>query len=320
MTPGHRVPGVHRTRTTLAIALCGAVALTACGTSRADQPGVPAGIAHAPAAGGDSALYFGGTGRDDVDRVKIPVDPPTAADIGATDTTIELWLKAGPDDDPAGAADCGARDAWIYGNIVLDRDRFGQGRKFGLSLAGGVVVFGLTGDGPTSDDAPAISMCGTTAVTDGRWHHVAVTRAVDSGEIVLYVDGQPEATAAGPTGDVSYPDGAVPESSCDGRPCTGSDPFLVLGAEKHDAGQDFPSYRGLLDEVRLSTVIRYRGPFTPPTRAFEVDADTAALYHFDEGAGTVAANATGDAASAGELKVGGSVPGPAWVASDAPTG
>jgi hypothetical protein len=163
-------------------------------------------------------------------------------------------------------------------------------------------------------------MCGTTSVMDGRWHHIAVTRAIDSGEVVLYVDGRPEATAAGPAGDVSYPDGAVPNPSCNGgQPCTGSDPFLVLGAEKHDAGDEFPSYRGLLDEVRLSTVIRYTGAFTPSTRAFDVDAGTAALYHFDEGTGTVAANATGDAASAGELEIGGSVPGPAWVASDAPT-
>ena len=44
-----------------------------------------------------------------------------------------------------------------------------------------------------------------------------------------------------------------------------SDPFLVIGAEKHDAGSLYPSYRGWIDEVRLSTVRRYTGSgFTRP--------------------------------------------------------
>lgn len=285
-----------------------------------DRPtGIPSGIAQAQPSDGNFALFFGGTGRDDIDRVKIPVDPPTPADIGATDMTIELWLRAEPGDNPAAAAPCGERDAWINGHVVIDRDRFYQGRKFGLSIAGGVLVFGLTGDGENSDDAPFGSLCGKTAIDDGQWHHVAVTRSAGSGEIALYVDGERDGVTAGPTGDVSYPDGAVPLSECDGgRPCTRSDPFLVIGAEKHDADPNYPSFRGTVDEVRLSTEIRYTGPFDPPGR-FTPDAATAALYHFDEGAGTVAASDPSSAAD-GELRVGGEGPGPAWVASTAPTG
>jgi hypothetical protein len=165
-------------------------------------------------------------------------------------------------------------------------------------------------------------MCGTSRVDDDRWHHVAVTRSVGTGAVTLFVDGRPEAqTASGPTGDVSYPDGAQPEPSCDGgQPCTRSDPFLVIGAEKHDAGAEYPSFRGLVDELRLSRVLRYTGQFVPPQRRFDPDADTAALYHFDEGEGTVArdAAAAGSTPSDGVLRVGAA--GPTWVPSDAPTG
>jgi hypothetical protein len=58
----------------------------------------------------------------------------------------------------------------------------------------------------------------------------------------------------------------------------GSDPFIVLGAEEHDAGAQFPSFSGWLDERRFSTALRYGGAgFTPPSAPFAADASTAAL-------------------------------------------
>lgn len=292
-----------------------------------DARPVPAALTSATAEGraanGNYALRFGGTGRGDLDRVKIPVDDPGgartfAADVGATDMTVEFQMRARPGDNSAGPVECGTKDAWIYGNILLDRDRFNQGRKFGLSVADGRVVFGLTGA-----DGAVTSLCSTSRVDDDRWHHVAVTRAVATGAISLFVDGRPEArTPTGPAGDVSYPDAAEPAASCDGgRPCTRSDPFLVIGAEKHDAGAEYPSFRGLVDELRLSTTVRYTDAFAPPQHRFEPDDTTAALYHFDEGGGTVArdvATAAGGVRGDGELRVGEA--GPTWVPSDAPTG
>lgn len=279
-------------------------------------------VGDAPAAAGaNGALRFSGTGSGDVDRVKILIDDPDgkrafSADVGATDTTMEVWLRTRPGDNTSGPAACGETDAWINGNVVLDRDRYNQGRKFGMSVAGGRIVYGLTGE-----DGTAVSLCSTSRVDDDRWHHVAVTRSASTGEIVLFVDGVREAEVAGPPGDVSYPDGAVPESECGGQPCTGSDPYFVIGAEKHDAGPQFPSYRGLVDELRLSTTLRYTGDFTPPRARFSSDPDTAALYHFDEGTGTVLIDSAGTAGrSDGLLRVGGSPPGPEWVPSDAPTG
>ncbi|HRE01485.1 MAG TPA: hypothetical protein PLV68_09300, partial [Ilumatobacteraceae bacterium] len=46
-----------------------------------------------PAISGYSLRFFG-TGRQDIDRVKLRLDPPVPADIGATDFTLEFWVKA----------------------------------------------------------------------------------------------------------------------------------------------------------------------------------------------------------------------------------
>jgi len=264
---------------------------------------------------GASSLRFFGNGVDDVDRLKIAVDDPDTvapgppADVGATDFTIELWIKATAADNAAGAVGCGANLSWINGNILVDRDRYNQDRKFGLSIAGGSLVFGVSGDG-TGDR----TICGGTPVLDGTWHHVAIARRRSDGWLWLWVDGQLDAHADGPDGDVSYPDDGVPGNFC-GGPCDWSDPFLVVAAEKHDAGTAYPSYAGFVDELRLSTTLRYAAPFPPPSAPFAPDADTAALYHLDEGGGLVAGDQLGT--SDGELRVGGAPAGPLW-ATDTP--
>ncbi len=269
-----------------------------------------------------TSLRFFGNGTGDIDRVKIRIDDPAnslpgpPADVGATDFTIEFWLKGGAADNTAGAVTCGANVNCIYGNIVLDRDRYNQDRKFGLSLANGRVVFGVSGDG-TGD----LTICGTSSVLDNAWHHVAVQRRRSDGYLWLFVDGVLEAEGDGPDGDVSYPDDGVPGNYC-GGPCTASDPFLVLGAEKHDAGTAYPSFNGYLDELRLSTVLRYTTSFTRPSQPFLTDANTAALYHFDEGSGTTVHDSSGapGGPSHGEVRVGGSPAGPQWASDEPPFG
>jgi hypothetical protein len=269
---------------------------------------------------GGSSLRFHGNGVGDIDRVKIPVDvlPPDSspgppADIGSEDFTIELWMRAAAAENTAAAVGCGDNLAWINGNILIDRDRFSQDRKFGLSIAGGVLVFGVSGDS-TGDH----TICGTTDVLDDAWHHVAVARRRSDGRMWLFVDGALESEEDGPDGDISYPDDGVPGDFC-GGPCNESDPFLVIAAEKHDAGPAYPSYSGYVDELRLSRVLRYTAGFTPVADPFVPDADTVALYHFDEGEGTVAVDSSGfpGGPSDGTLSVGGDPQGPEW-SSDTP--
>ena len=54
-------------------------------------------------------------------------------------------MKALPGDNSAPAVTCGANANWVYGNTILDRDRYNQARGYGVSLAGGRVVFGVSG-------------------------------------------------------------------------------------------------------------------------------------------------------------------------------
>jgi hypothetical protein len=219
---------------------------------------------------GDFSLRFYGTGRDGVDRVMIPLDaPPRPVDVGG-DFTIEFWLKALPGENAASACSPG-EDNWIYGNVIIDRDVYfaGDYGDYGISLADGRIVFGV------NNGSEGTTLCGQTNVTDGRWHHIALTRSASSGSLAIFIDGRLDARGDGPTGDVSYRDGRATQYP--------ADPFLVIGAEKHDAGPEYPSFRGWLDEIRMSRIIRYRGAFIPPTAPFTPDADTVALYHFNEG-------------------------------------
>lgn len=264
------------------------------------------------------ALQFCGTGEHDVDRVKIVVDdartnePGPPVDVGASDFTLEWWMKASPDGNRQGRIACGEGNFnWIHGNIIFDRDRYNQGRKFGISIGDGRIVFGASGEGESHR-----TICATSDVADGQWHHLAVQRRRADGEMSLYVDGQLEAQAIGPQGDLSYPDDGVPLNFCDGL-CLNSDPYLVIGAEKHDAGPAWPAYTGWLDEVRVSNTLRYSEAFDVPDAPFESDSVTAALWHFDEGTGHVLVDSSPHAAH-GLIHIGGPQDAPRWVASDAP--
>jgi glucose/arabinose dehydrogenase len=259
-----------------------------------------------------SALRFHGNGTGDLDRVKIAVDDPANSDpgppvdVGAADFTIEFWMKAAAADNTAAPVACGANADWITGNVVVDRDRSGADRKFGVSIAGGTLVFGVSGDG-TGDR----TICGARSVLDGRWHHVAVERRRSDGYMWIFVDGVVDAQGDGPDGDVSYPDDATPASP--------NDPFLVFGAEKFDTG---PAFDGSLDEIRVSSSLRYEGVFTRPKSPFAADASTVGLYHLDEGAGDAVADSSGAAGgpSSGARAFGGSPSGPEWTSDAAPLG
>ncbi len=269
-------------------------------------------LAAAPVAADGFSLRFFGNGVDapGLDRVEIPLDDPhRPVDVGLGDFTVEWWMKAALADNDAPACEAGA-DNWIYGNILLDRDVFGPGDwgDWGVSLRGGEIAFGVAvgswGEG----------ICGSTVVADGLWHHLAVTRRGSDGRLQVYVDGQLDgAVPTGPVADMTYRDGRSTPFE--------KDPFLVLGAEKHDAGPQFPSYSGWLDELRLSTVLRYDGDFTPPAAPFVPDGATAALYHLDEGGGDLVADVSGAAGgpSHGQRRFGGDPAGPLWSA-DTPFG
>ena len=65
-------------------------------------------------------------------------------------------------------------------------------------------------------------------------------------------------------------------------PASGTSPFKI--------GEEF---RGVIDELRVSKVARYKADFAPPTN-LGTDADTLGLYHFDEGSGDVLKDSSGN--------------------------
>lgn len=264
--------------------------------------------AHPPRAHGSGhSLRFFGNGVNDIDRVKIALDlPHRPVDVGVTDFTVEWWMKAISGENSAPACTPGG-DGWIFGNVILDRDVYfnGDHGDWGVSLGNGRVAFGASrgGNGQT--------VCGVTNVADGVWRHLAVTRQASTGQMRIFVDGQVDASATGASGDISYRDR---------RPTSfPNDPFLVIGAEKHDAGSQYPSYSGWIDEIRVSNVIRYAAAFTRPADPFITDASTVALYHLDEGAGDVVGDSSGvvGGPSNGVRRFGGSPAGPLW-STDSP--
>ncbi len=68
--------------------------------------------------------------------------------------------------------------------------------------------------------------------------------------------------------------------------------MLKVGIAQGGHGR-FHFFRGMIDEVRISSVARYDKDFVPAAR-HEPDEDTLALYHFDEGEGDVVKDSSGN--------------------------
>lgn len=275
----------------------------------------------------ESALRFYGTGvgpPGQQDRVRIPIDdnapgPDASApcDVGAGGFTLDFWIRGNLADNPATGA-AGDVDLpgnpWINGNIIIDRDIWASGpgsnADWGTSIVDGFIRFGT---GANGDDAES-TIEGDVNVLDGQWHHVALVRDAATGRKRIFVDGilDFESTTNLSNDDISYPGSGV------SNPSTPWNPYIVLAAEKHDAGPAFPSFNGYLDELRIWDVAltqaqllrvydRVIHPATPGLVAY---------YRFEEGAGTFIADSSAAASPAGELIAG--IPGNGeWVARTA---
>lgn len=287
-------------RNFLKVGLCLVLALLI-GFVLSDPGSTPNKIVNAQ--GENYSVRFYGHGVGDIDRIKILINPHVPADIGATNFTIEWWMKALPGEN-SGVVSCNQNDGWITGNIILDRDIFFEGDygDFGVSLNNGKVAFGI------NNGSSGTTICAGTNMANGLWHHIAITRIYSSGAIEIFVDGIIDGQGIGPSGNVSYRDNRTSPYL--------NDPFLVLGAEKHDYSSAYPSFSGWLDELSLSTNIRYTTNFTRPSMPFTVDGNTAALYHFDEGPVGACTGTVNDASGA----LGGPSNGICRYGGDAPSG
>lgn len=120
-------------------------------------------------------------------------------------------------------------------------------------------------------------------IADSNWHHLAVTKSGTS--YSFWLDGEGEAFS-------------------------GESTVGITGAAYFGQAYNFGGrFSGVLDEIRISSVVRYTGSFTP-AYSHTPDADTVAYWKLNEGTGTTSADLSGNGHT---LTLAGD-PAPAWVA------
>ncbi len=150
-------------------------------------------------------------------------------------------------------------DAWVNpsslvqdGNIV-DHSEFNDNPPEGWALAL------IDGHPAVKIFHPEMSAAIAPALLPlNQWSFLSAT--IDGAKLAIFVDGQLVGSFDAPSAADPFPINSV---------LVGGLPF------------DHPVH-GLVDEVRISGVIRYDASFDRPTARFEPDADTIALWHFDE--------------------------------------
>ena len=157
-------------------------------------------------------------------------------------------------------------EAWLYpgATAMNSRDIWWFKTYSRFAIEQGRISYYLR----TSTTAAAWTYLGDATVTQDAWNHVAVT--YDGTNIIGYINGVPTDTLA--LSGAVYSDNSV----------------LYVGAATTNGN----AWYGLMDELRVSDVVRYTGNFTPPSDPFLVDGSTMMLWHFDEGEGTTTADAS----------------------------
>jgi len=194
-----------------------------------------------------------------------------ALDFGTGDFTVEAWVKFSASQDN-------------YDGIVVKAGTGGPWKGWQLVLVGNKVAAEVWTTTRTSHIGVDQGLVGTTTLNDGQWHHVALVRTGTAGsdpKLLLFRDGTLEAT-------VQHGTSGVTASEIKGSVTTTAP--LYIGVER----TPLLFFNGQIDEVRLSNVARYTASFTRPTGPFTDDASDVALYHFDEGSGSTAADASGN--------------------------
>lgn len=258
------------------------------------------------------AVRFFGTGEMQRDRVRISIDDnlPGAnsqpCDVGGGSFSIDFWIRGRLVDNPSGGPTAGDAEyfdfRWIDGHIVIDRDIWGaSSRDWGVSLAAGLVRFG-TGRADQSPLDQEHTSEGSVNVLDDTWRHIACVRDAATGVKSIYVDGALDyATPPGRSRDnISYPDAGDP------APNTPWGPYIVLAAEKHDAGSAYPSFDGYLDEVRIwSRALSSADVLAVYNRVLTAGQTEATglvgYFRFEESTGSFVGDASGSGQSPGEL-------------------
>lgn len=202
------------------------------------------------------ALAFACTARD-ADTGPAPEGPHAIAFDGGPSCAV---ADAAVDEPPAAFT----FEAWVKADPGVDY----TGHPF--VVWEGVAALWQTEDGfvvmtDTSGEVAGASY--PADVMDQGLHHVAGTW--DGSVMSVYVDG----VRGG------FSSAGVPRAPTDGTVHLGCWPAQGW------------NHQGTLDEIRLSSSVRYTDDYVVPTAAFTEDSETLHLWHVDEGAGTTSADA-----------------------------
>jgi len=170
-------------------------------------------------------------------------------------------------------------EAWVYCTAPDDWTQMMMVGRNGLDGRGWTIWNGLHGYANGQQwsfeliiGTTAFSAESTNIQSKNVWIHLA--GVYDGNEMRLYVNGTLEATTQ------------VIESN---KNIYTNDNNWFIG------GRNADYFSGSIDEVRISSYVRYTSNFTPPTAPFTNDTYTRALWHFNEGTGTT----SGDSSSYG---------------------
>jgi len=136
--------------------------------------GINYGATYPVGAVGMEAAGFSGTGA----YIQIP--NPLSPSGG--NFSISMWLQTN---------DTGGLGQWYNGHGLVDGETGAGQADFGTALVGGNFALGI-GD-------PDTTLTTTTAVNDGKWHHLVATYAT-SGTMQVFVDGVLNNSMTGPAG------------------------------------------------------------------------------------------------------------------------
>lgn len=189
---------------------------------------------------------------------------PTQEDAGtfSMDTgywTYEAWVRP---------VDTGASQYLFYKGPMFENG-YSYDVDYYVALSSDQTFHFATGSSSGGDDCQYLR---TVSPSWGEWQHLAVTIDVDGGHKSVWLGGELAAACTVQTPDSAPTDGPL---------------WIGTKAWTNSAGTSFFTdlpWAGGIDEVRVSSTIRYSEDFEPE-RWFESDAHTEVLYHFSEGTG-----------------------------------
>lgn len=196
---------------------------------------------------------------------------PRSVHWGLEAGTLEFWCR------PTWNTDDGTEHIFYQGTAYGHRLQ-SQLRKLGAS-GNNHLEFTIADAGGTRR-----MVRGLAAFEAGRWHHVAATWDFSRAQLGLFVDGQPVA-GQGPGGE-PWPSSLMPNDTARhsgigiGDRDRRSMPMQAfIGGDKQC--RTLGAADAVLDEFRVSDVVRYAGRSVPQREEFQVDQHTRALFHFE---------------------------------------